>query len=175
MAMFEASVRVLTISDRAHAGLYEDTAGPAACALLTESYPAAQITSAIIPDGISSITEAIQEARKDNVRIILTLGGTGIAPRDVTPEASAQLITKDLPGIAEAIRREGQKTTERAVVSRGVAGVIDADPAQGIKHPCVLINLAGSLNAAEVGTRVVIPLLEHLVMQLDGDKQHDSH
>lgn len=173
--MFQAKIHVLTVSDRAHAGQYEDTAGPAACALLRNSFPEADISSTIIPDGIESITSGVNKARTQGARIILTLGGTGIAPRDVTPEASAQLISRDLPGISEAIRREGQKSTERAVVSRGLAGVINANPSEGFASDCVLINLAGSLNAAEVGTKVVIPLLDHLIMQLDGDKHNDSH
>lgn len=173
--MFQAKIHVVTVSDRAHSGQYEDTAGPASCLLLKAAFPEADISSAIIPDGILSITEEITAARKKGSRIIITLGGTGIAPRDVTPEASAKLINRELPGIAEAIRREGQKTTERAVVSRGLAGVINAEADKGMPEDSVLINLAGSQNAAEVGTGVIIPLLEHLVMQLDGDKHNAGH
>ena len=173
--MFQAKIHVVTVSDRAHSGQYEDTAGPASCLLLKTAYPDADITSVIIPDGISSITQEITAACKKGARIIITLGGTGIAPRDVTPEASAQLIDRELVGIAEAIRREGQKSTERAVVSRGLAGVINANEVKSFPHDSVLINLAGSKNAAEVGTGVIIPLLEHLVMQLDGDKHNVSH
>lgn len=173
--MFEVSIHVLTVSDRAHAGHYEDTSGPAAVQMLQATYPTANISSEIIPDGVEAIVTAINSARARNNRIILTLGGTGIAPRDFTPEASQSLITRDLPGIADAIRREGEKTTFRAVMSRGLAGVIDAEPDKGFPLGTILINLAGSPNAAKVGCAVVLPLLEHLVMQLDGDKIHAGH
>jgi molybdenum cofactor synthesis domain-containing protein len=131
------------------------------------------MSHSVVPDTIEDITQAIHVSRKDGVRIILTLGGTGIAPRDVTPEATAPLINRHLPGIAEVIRQAGKNSTQRAVVSRGLAGVINADPQHGFLDDVVIVNLAGSPDAAEVGCSVLIPLIPHLLAQLDGGDHRD--
>lgn len=169
--MFKHAIHVLTISDRASAGDYADTAGAAAVDALTRAFPEAPISSALVPDGIESVQAGITAARATGVRVVITLGGTGIAPRDYTPEASRPLITRELPGVAEAIRRAGESATVRSVVSRGLAGVMDADDT--FDTSSVLVNLAGSENAAVVGCEVLIPLIPHLVMQLDAGN-HDE-
>ena len=173
MPPFCEALRVLTVSDRAFRGDYPDKSGPRAAQALASLLPDSRIDVQIVADGIESVVNAINQARKESVRVVITVGGTGIAPRDMTPEASAALITQNLDGIAEAIRREGERTFRRAIVSRGLAGVVAADPDQECYFPLILINLAGSENAAEVGCRFVAPLLPHLVKQLDGGDNHE--
>lgn len=164
--MFDHAVHVLTVSDRAFAGDYADTAGPRAVQLLQAAHPAAQISNTVVADGIDAVQRGISHARAGGARVVITLGGTGVAPRDVTPEASASLIGRNLPGIAEAIRRAGSASTPMSAVSRGLAGVIEADGTSA--EPTLLVNLAGSLDAAEVGCAVLNPLIAHIVAQMDG-------
>lgn len=166
------TLRVLTISDRAFAGEYPDTAGPRAAEILAAALPEAKISTIVIPDGKDSVLDAVSDACRAEQRVIVTVGGTGIASRDVTPEASAELIGLPLPGIAEGIRREGEKHTPRAVVSRGLAGVVQADAERGFPSASILINLAGSEDAAAVGSAYIAPLLLHLLQQLDGGSHH---
>lgn len=175
---FAAKIHVLTVSDRAYAGEYTDTAGPKAVAILMDAFPAATITQNIVPDGVSMIEDAINAARADGARVIITVGGTGISPTDVTPDVSSMLIDRDLPGVADLIRQAGLEKTAMAAVSRGVAGVIAADVSSGSAYDTILVNLAGSRNAAKVGCTVLIPLLPHMVGQLDGvsdDGEHAPH
>jgi molybdenum cofactor synthesis domain-containing protein len=167
------AIHLITVSDRASAGAYPDLTGPLATQLLSAAFPDATVTHALIPDGVTSVQNAIAYACDLGARVVLTLGGTGLASRDHTVDATAQLISRDIPGVAEAIRAKGLEATPRAMFSRGVAGVI-ARGTLGNAAEVVVINIAGSPNAAEVACEVLIPVLPHLVNQLDDGKHEDS-
>lgn len=169
--MLDLRFHVLTISDRVSAGEYTDTAGPRTVNLLTEAFADARVSSSVVSDGILPVREGILQARQAGARVIITLGGTGVAPRDLTPEASLVLINRDLSGLAQAIRQAGAAANPMASMSRGVAGIIDAD--EDCSTDTLLVNLAGSIDAAEVGCGVLIPVLAHTIGQLDG--VHDDN
>lgn len=166
-------IHLITVSDRASAGAYPDLTGPLAAQLLSKAFPDAAVTHALIPDGTTSVQNAVAQACDAGARVVLTLGGTGLASRDHTVDATAQLISRDIPGVAEAIRAKGMEATPRAMFSRGVAGVI-ARGTLGNSAEVVIINIAGSPNAAEVACEVLIPVLPHLVNQLDDGKHDDA-
>ena len=157
---------VITCSDRAAADIYEDRSGPVLrdglAALGFEVEPAR-----IVPDDAAVIAAAIAEAVAAGARVVLTTGGTGISPRDVTVEASRPLLTYELPGIAEAVRAAGAATTPLACLSRGVAGVI-REPGRS----AFVFNAPGSRGGARDALAVLEPLLVHIVEQLDG-ADHD--
>lgn len=154
------TVAVITVSDRRAAGIAADTAGPAIAAAVHAAHGAASVT--VVPDGIDSVASAIAAARDAGAHIILTTGGTGVAPRDVTPEATAPLLVQQLPGLPELLRREGAASTPMAAVSRGLAGVMAAP------QRSLVVNLPGSERAASEGIATLMPLLGHLVSQIAG-------
>ncbi|WP_200808351.1 molybdenum cofactor biosynthesis protein B [Demequina sp. NBRC 110055] len=154
------TVAVITVSDRRSAGAAPDTAGPAIADALREA--GATTLTAIVPDGVESVRDAVLDARSDGARVIITTGGTGVSPRDLTPEATAPLIERPLPGIPELLRREGAQATPMAAVSRGLAGVT-AGPDRAL-----VVNLPGSEGAARDGIATLLPILAHVVGQLDG-------
>ncbi len=122
----ESSIQVgiVTVSDRASAGEYEDLGGPALrrdC----ERRGWAVRAEAIVPDEVARIQEAIRSFSAQGCSLILTTGGTGIAPRDVTPEAVRALLRVELPGFGEVMRLESMKLTKNAILSRGLAGVVE--------------------------------------------------
>ncbi|WP_084077929.1 molybdenum cofactor biosynthesis protein B [Demequina sp. NBRC 110057] len=151
---------VITVSDRRASGTAADSSGPTIAAALTEA--GASVAVSIVPDGVESVRDAIVAARASGARVILTTGGTGVAPRDLTPEATAPLLERDLPGIPELLRREGAHATPMAAVSRGLAGITAAP------QRAVIVNLPGSQGAARDGVAALLPLLGHLVAQVDG-------
>ncbi|WP_061962398.1 MogA/MoaB family molybdenum cofactor biosynthesis protein [Demequina flava] len=156
----DLSVAVITVSDRRAAGTLPDTAGPViADALAAEG---ADVTSRLIPDGIDSVRDVITETVESGCRVVITTGGTGVGPRDVTPEATVGLLAQELPGIPELLRRHGAESTPMAAVSRGLAGVTPAP------HRAIIVNLPGSENAAREGIALLIPILGHLVGQVRG-------
>lgn len=141
---------VLTISDRCAAGTAEDVSGK----VLEESLRAAGyevVRRAVLPDERDAIAGWLREACSV-CDLILTTGGTGFAPRDVTPEATREVIEREAPGIAELLRWEGLKKTPFAALSRGVAG---------IRGHTLIINLPGSVRAVREGLEVLLPLLPH--------------
>jgi molybdenum cofactor synthesis domain-containing protein len=161
------TIHLLTVSDRVSAGTAEDTAGTAVRALLAEALPDWPLDHQVVPDGDVPVGTAVAAACVGGARVVLTLGGTGVGPRDRTPEAVAPLITRHLPGIPELLRSAGREQTPAAVLSRGVAGVVDPPLPDG-HRPVVVVTLPGSRRAAEQAVPLLAPLLPHLVDQLDG-------
>lgn len=151
---------VITVSDRSSRGERADASGPRAVELLAEGGFGADAT--VVPDGIDSVRRALTVAIGSGARLVITTGGTGIGPRDLTPEGTRPLIARELPGIAELLRREGAQHNPMAVISRGLAGVT-ADSA-----PALIVNLPGSVAAVEEGLSALLPVLPHILDQLGG-------
>jgi molybdopterin adenylyltransferase len=151
-------VLVLTVSDRAFQGVYDDRSGPAIEAILRENLPDVIISRNIVPDDKVAIIRALAEGLANDC--IITTGGTGLSPRDVTPEATEKFCDRTIPGIAEFLRAESFKQTPNAVWSRGAAG---------IKGTTIIINLPGSVKAVEFCTRLLIPLLPHALKMARGE------
>jgi cyclic pyranopterin phosphate synthase len=151
---------VITVSDSAYQGKTKDLSGPAVSQLL-KKYGATIIGKVIVPDDEGKIKEAILQFT-DKANIIVTTGGTGVSPRDVTPEASSELIGKELPGLSEAMRIFGVKSTPRALLSRAKAGIINEN--------CILINLPGSVRGATESLQIAIPLIKHALKMARGEK-----
>ena len=117
-------VGIITISDRASKGLYDDLSGPALKAA-AESYGWSVLTQALVPDDRQPIQRAVHAQVTQRCQLILTTGGTGVTPRDVTPEALREIGGRELPGFGEVMRRESMKLTPNAILSRSLAIVVD--------------------------------------------------
>ena len=146
-------VRVITVSDRSAQGLREDTTGPLLVTLLGAAEP-----PVVVADDASEIAQAVKAACVDH-DVVVTTGGTGVAPRDVTPEAVRPLLDKEVPGVLEAIRAEGRQHVPTAALSRGVAGTIGGT---------FVVTLPGSPGGARDGAKVVLEVAQHVVDQLAG-------
>jgi molybdopterin adenylyltransferase len=154
---------VLTISDRCSQGLLEDTAGPAVVALLTKHWPHAEISTGLLPDDEDKIAAALEELNRQGAALILTVGGTGLGPRDRTPEATRRVIDREAPGLAEAMRFHGADRNPFAWLSRGVAG---------LKGSTLTVNLPGSQRGAEESLASIVELLKHGIEVAAGGKIH---
>ncbi len=152
------TVCVVTVSDRASKGEYEDKSGPAIEQLILETYPDCRIVRELIPDEIKVIGAALE--RNTSSDFILTTGGTGLSERDITPEATELFCDKRLPGIEESLRAASLKETSSAMLSRGYAGVRDAT---------IVINFPGSVRAVTLCTKVVVPIMGHAIKMLRGE------
>jgi molybdopterin adenylyltransferase len=150
---------VLTVSDGVAEGTREDTSG----ALLEELLAGEgfEVERRVVPDERDAISDAIV-AMSDNAEVVLTTGGTGLGPRDVTPEATMEVLDRAAPGIAEAIRADSITKTPHALLSRGIAGVRGA---------ALVVNLPGSPGGCRDGFAVLQPALAHAVQLLAGDTQ----
>ena len=145
---------MITVSDRSSQGVREDVSGPLLVDLLGASEP-----PVVVPDERETIAAAVTEAVSGGYELVVTTGGTGVAPRDVTPEAVAPLLDRELPGVLEAIRAEGRRHVPTAALSRGVAGTIGRS---------FVVTLPGSTGGARDGATVVAQLAQHVLDQLAG-------
>jgi molybdenum cofactor synthesis domain-containing protein len=155
---------VLTVSDRCSQGLTKDTAGPAVAALLREQWPLSQLLTALVPDEEALIASQLASLAAQGARLILTVGGTGLGPRDRTPEATRRLLDREAPGLAEAMRALGAKSNPYAWLSRGLAGLT----ASG----ALIVNLPGSRRGATESLASILFLLNHALEVASGGQLH---
>lgn len=156
---------VLTLSDRSAKGERADVSGPA-LADLVHARGWSVVKQAILPDDESTIHAALTEwADSGELDIILTTGGTGFAPRDVTPEATRKVIQREAPGLAEAMRADSLKKTPHAMLSRAVAG---------IRGRTLIINLPGSPKGAVENLQTVLSVLPHAIQLLTDDPTSEA-
>jgi molybdopterin adenylyltransferase len=153
---------VLTISTSVSRLRAEDASGPALAHLAEES-GAEVVAMEVVPDDAALIEDRLHHYVDEDVRLILTTGGTGLTPDDVTPEATRRVIERDVPGIAEALRAESARHTPMGILSRGVAGVAGRT---------LIVNLPGNPKAVEELFGVLAPVLRHAADTLEGRSRH---
>ena len=154
---------VITISDRCSQGLQQDTAGPAVVALLLEQWPDAEISTHLLPDDEPAIAAMLTKLSEAGANLVLTVGGTGLSPRDRTPEATRSVIDREVPGLAEAMRSIGANSNPFAWLSRGVAG---------LKGTTLIVNLPGSLRGATESLVSIVALVKHGLEVAAGSQTH---
>ncbi len=154
---------MITVSDRCAAGQAHDESGAVLASALEEAGYA--VARSVVPDGEESVRQALLEALDAGARLVVTTGGTGVGPRDRTPEGTRTVLDRQLPGIAELIRADGMLRSPHAALTRGIAGVVDAVDGSG---GALVVNLAGSPRAAAEGIAVLLPLVPHILDQLTG-------
>jgi molybdenum cofactor synthesis domain-containing protein len=148
-------VAVITISDRASRGEYPDLSGPEIVLGVMAAFPGAEVTRRVVPDEEADIRAALEAA--EGVDFILTTGGTGISPRDVTPEVTARFCEREIPGIAEMLRSRSYDETPAAVLSRGYAGQ---------RGTTIVVNFPGSVKAVRLCMKVLVAVMGHAVKML---------
>jgi molybdenum cofactor synthesis domain-containing protein len=149
---------VITVSNRAAAGVYPDTSGPLLAKLLAEAGCDPVDGPRVVPDG-EPVEAALRAALAEGHDVILTTGGTGLTPMDLTPEMTMRVLDREIPGIAEAVRQANRDKVPASVLSRGVAGQA------GIS---LIVNLPGSSGGVRDGMAVLGPILRHAVDQMRG-------
>jgi molybdopterin adenylyltransferase len=159
------TVAVITVSDSVLAGTRQDLSGPAVRERV-ESYGWTVSAVQLVADESLQIAEAMRNlANSGEVSVVLTTGGTGVALRDVTPEATRSVIKREIPGLGELMRSEGRKFTSKAVLSRGLAGV---------RGRTLIVNLPGSPKGAVESLDAIAKLIPHVVDLLEGRTAHDG-
>jgi len=156
----EFKTGVLTISDKGSQGLREDESGEIVAAMLeAQGFPV--LSREIIPDDRQQVVDTlIKWVDRNGLSLIITSGGTGLSPTDVTPQAMEEVIDFQVPGMAEAMRAASLKKTPHAMISRAIAGV---------RKTCLIINVPGSPKGARENLSVVFPALNHALSKLAGD------
>ncbi len=153
--------RVITCSDAASRGERVDTSGPAVREILAANYDVDAVV--IVPDDVDAIAEAIEAATGDGVRLVITTGGTGIAARDVTPEATLRVCEKVIPGFGELMRSVSLQKTAMAPLSRAMAA---------IRGTALIVNLPGSESGARENLQAILHLIPHALQLLEGKTEH---
>ncbi len=154
----QVSAVVVTVSDRSSAGVREDASGPVAVDALREAGFAVD-DAVVVADGAASVESALRRALDGGAALIVTTGGTGLSPRDETPEGTRRVIEREVPGIAEELRRRGAAEKPAAMLSRGLAGVAGG---------ALIVNLPGSPAGVASGMPVVLSVARHVIDQLSG-------
>jgi len=154
---------VLTVSDRCSQGLLEDTAGPAVVALLRQNWPGVEVWTGLVADEEEAIAATLEQLNRRSAALVLTVGGTGLGPRDRTPEATRRVIDREAPGLAEAMRFDGAKRNPYAWLSRGVAG---------LSGGTLIVNLPGSKRGAEESLASIVALVRHGLEVAAGGQVH---
>ncbi|MGN9840578.1 MogA/MoaB family molybdenum cofactor biosynthesis protein [Nonomuraea sp. H19] len=150
---------VITVSNRASAGIYADKSGPLLAELLRDDAGCEAVDGpVVVPDG-EAVEAALREGVASGYDVIVTTGGTGLTPMDLTPEMTARVITREIPGIAEAIRLANREKVPTSVLSRGLAGQAGNT---------LIVNLPGSSGGVRDGVAVLAPILRHAVDQMGG-------
>lgn len=156
---------ILTVSDRSARGERPDASGPALAKVISEQNWIVSRQS-ILPDDLESLQAALADwADSGEVDVILTTGGTGFSPRDITPEATQAVVDRMAPGLAEAMRADSLRVTPHAMLSRAISG---------IRGTTLIVNLPGSPKAAVENLQVILPVLPHAVQLLAGDPQSEA-
>jgi molybdenum cofactor synthesis domain-containing protein len=150
---------VLTVSDRSSVGERDDTSGPVAVAALREAgFACAE--PVVVPDGADSVEGALRDLLAAGIRFIVTTGGTGVSPRDETPEGTARVLTREVPGIAEELRRRSTAEKPAGMLSRGLAG---------LAGETLIVNLPGSPAAVASGMPILLQVAPHVLAQVRGE------
>lgn len=158
-------IGLLTISDRSSSGEYDDQSGPLMAEMIDSRTPWQVVEQTVVPDNVDVIADVLRAWSKQGMHLILTSGGTGFAPRDVTPEATRLVIEREAPGIADALRLESLKVTQHAMLSRGVAG---------IRGQTLIVNLPGNPKAVRENMEVLLPVLPHALELLVGSSGSEA-
>ncbi len=151
-------ILVITISDRASRGEYEDLSGPAVKEILEEAISGADVGIVVVPDEEDEIIPALESEL--DVDVIITTGGTGLGPRDITPEVTERFCDRAVPGISEMLRAESLKETRNAALSRGYAG---------LKGQTLVVNIPGSVRGASFCALLLAQLLTHADGMISGE------
>ena len=156
---------IITVSTRGASGTRADESGPAMRdALVGAGHEV--VSTQLVPDDVGRIANAILEAVRSGANAVLTSGGTGLSPNDVTPEATRRVIDREVPGIAEALRARSLAKTPHGMLSRGVAGSVG---------PALVVNLPGSPRAVRESLEVLLPALPHAIELLAGETGETGH
>ena len=156
---------VLTISDKGYRGKRIDSSGPLIAEMLIAAGYSVEV-KAIVPDSEEKIVEhLIDWVDNKDIRFVVTTGGTGLSPSDVTPEAMLRVIKYQIPGMAEAMRSESRKKTPNAMISRAIAG---------IRANSLIVNLPGSPQGAQENLSVILPAVNHALAKIGGDQSDCS-
>lgn len=156
----ELSIRIITLSDRASKGIYEDKTGKLLEEYFKENFKTSNILLTIIPDEIEELQRTLKRFITEKIDLIITNGSTGVSPRDIAPEATLPLIERRLPGFEEAMRLKSFEKVPTAIISRAVCGITSKS---------LIINLPGSPKAALENISFIAPAINHTIDKLNGD------